>query len=64
MHPHSHLSEQEIQRREKLAELNKLGIDAYPAESFVINTSARDILTHYHAEKIEFKNVSLAGRIM
>ena len=26
-----HLSEQEIIRREKLAELNKLGIDAYPA---------------------------------
>lgn len=64
MHPHSHLSEQEIQRREKLTELNKLGIDAYPAESFAINTSARDILTHYHAEKIEFKNVCLAGRIM
>ena len=26
-----HLSEQEIIRREKLTELNKLGIDAYPA---------------------------------
>ncbi len=64
MSQHTQLSEQEILRREKLAELNKLGINAYPAEEFEVNTSANDILTHYEAGKIEFKNVSIAGRIM
>lgn len=58
------LNEQELLRRQKLQEIEKLGINAYPAELFEINTSAKDILTHYHAEKIEFKNISIAGRIM
>lgn len=62
MHPHH--SEQEILRREKLAELQKLGIEAYPAEQFEVNTSASDILTNYPSGKIEFKNISIAGRLM
>jgi len=64
MHHSSNLSEQEIVRREKLAELNKLGINAYPADKYEVNTSANDILTNYQSDKIEFKNISIAGRIM
>ena len=59
-----HLSEQELLRREKLEELNKLGINAYPADSFEVNTSANDILTNYQSDKIEFKNITIAGRVM
>jgi lysyl-tRNA synthetase class 2 len=58
------LNEQELLRRQKLQELEKMGINAYPADLFEINTSAKDIHTHYHAEKIEFKSISIAGRIM
>ena len=32
-----HLSEQEIIRREKLEELKKLGIDAYPAALYPVS---------------------------
>ncbi len=64
MHNQAHLSEQELLRREKLTELQKAGVNPYPAEGFDINTSSQDILTHYHADKIEFKSVSIAGRIM
>lgn len=58
------LSEQELIRRQSLQELIKLGINPYPAELFEVNTSAQDIHTHYHNQKIEFKDVSIAGRIM
>ncbi|HEY9341872.1 MAG TPA: lysine--tRNA ligase, partial [Hanamia sp.] len=61
-----HLSEQEIIRREKLQELNKLGIDAYPAELFPVNTSAAFIKENYKGEenKADFADVCIAGRIM
>ncbi|HMR57146.1 MAG TPA: OB-fold nucleic acid binding domain-containing protein, partial [Cyclobacteriaceae bacterium] len=58
------LSEQELIRRQSLQELQKLGINPYPAELFEVNTSAHDIHTHYPNQKIEYKDVSLAGRIM
>ncbi|MCU0442752.1 MAG: lysine--tRNA ligase [Bacteroidia bacterium] len=58
------LNDQELLRRQKLHEIEQLGINPYPAQLFEVNTSAMDILTHYHAEKIEFKNISIAGRIM
>ena len=62
----SHLSEQEIIRRDKLAELNKLGIDAYPAPLYPVNISAASVKQNYKGEenKAEFANVCLAGRIM
>ena len=41
------LSEQEIQRRQALQELRKLGIDPYPAEAFEVNVSAKDIKEKY-----------------
>ncbi|MFH1320332.1 MAG: lysine--tRNA ligase [Bacteroidota bacterium] len=58
------LSEQEIIRRNSLDELRKLGIDPYPAELFEINASAKDILKNYERDKIHYKTVSIAGRIM
>lgn len=38
-----HLSEQEIIRREKLAELNKMGVDAYPAALYPVSHQATEI---------------------
>jgi lysyl-tRNA synthetase, class II len=58
------LSEQEIKRREKREELLKMGIDPYPADLFKVNTSTHDILTHYNSDKIDYKDISIAGRIL
>ncbi|GAB4188448.1 MAG: lysine--tRNA ligase [Thermoflexibacter sp.] len=58
------LSEPEIQRRQKREELMKLGIDPYPAELYEVNVTARDILQNYERRKIDYKNVSIAGRLM
>jgi len=58
------LSEQEILRRKKLEEIVKLGINAYPADLYEVNVSARDILENYERDKTNYKNVSIAGRIM
>lgn len=58
------LSEQEIIRRQSKEELEKLGINPYPAELFDINVSAREILEHFEAEQKNYQQVSIAGRIM
>ncbi len=61
-----HLSEQELIRREKLTELTKMGIDAYPAALYPVNTNSAYIKEHYKGEenKADFVDVCLAGRIM
>ncbi len=61
-----HLSEQEIIRREKLQELQKLGIDPYPAPLYPVNSTAAYIKENYKGEenKADFADVCLAGRIM
>ena len=59
------LSEQELLRREKLAELIMMGIEPYPAPLFPVNAFSTDIKTNYTEEKKEeFADVCLAGRIM
>jgi len=59
------LSEQEIIRRDKLQELQKLGIDAYPAAEYPVNNTSVNIKEHYsEATKDQFQEVCLAGRIM
>lgn len=59
------LSEQEVVRREKLKELQALGIDPYPAPLFEITHTAKEIKEQYTEEKKEaFKSVTIAGRIM
>ena len=61
-----HLSEQEVIRREKLEELKSLGIDAYPAALYPVNSHAAFIKENYKGEenKADFADVCLAGRIM
>ncbi|MFZ1527372.1 MAG: lysine--tRNA ligase [Ferruginibacter sp.] len=61
-----HLSEQEIIRREKLEELAKLGIDAYPAPLYPVNSNAAFIKENYKGEenKADFSDLCIAGRLM
>jgi len=61
-----HLSEQEQIRREKLAELQKLGIDPFPAPLYPVNTTSAYIKENYKGEenKADFAEVCLAGRLM
>ncbi len=54
------LSEQEKIRREKLAELIKLGINPYPAELYPVDHLSEEIKTKFS----ENKKVVIAGRIM
>lgn len=58
------LSEPELLRRQAREELSKMGIDPYPAATFEVNASAYDILKNYESQKIEYKNISIAGRLM
>ena len=59
------LSEQELVRREKLKELQTLGIDPYPAPLYEVTHTAKEIKEQYTEEKKdEFKSISIAGRIM
>lgn len=57
------LSEQEINRRESLAELKKLGIDPYPAEEYSTNAFSTDIKENFD-ENAEPRQVCIAGRMM
>ncbi len=58
------LSEQELVRRNSLNELLKLGINPYPANLFEVNSNAKDISENYERDKLSYKNISIAGRIM
>lgn len=60
-----HLSEQEIIRRQKLQELNALGIDAYPAALYPVSHYSTDIKEQFtEATKEQFAAVTVAGRVM
>ena len=54
------LSEQEILRRQKLAQLRELGIEPYPASLFPVDTLSSEVKHDFQ----EGKKVCLAGRIM
>jgi lysyl-tRNA synthetase, class II len=58
------LSEQEIIRREALKKLNDLGINPFPSEGFSVNVNTMDILENYPKRKTDYKNISIAGRLM
>ncbi len=58
------LNEQETIRRQSLNEIVALGINPFPAELWDINASAEEINENYENNKIEYKNVCMAGRIM
>lgn len=54
------LSEQEIIRREKLQTLEKMGINAFPAEEYKITETTKSIKRDF----VEGKKVTIAGRLM
>ncbi len=58
------LSEQEIIRRNSLEELIRLGVDPYPAETYEVNATIKEIIDHFEEDQAKFQEVSLAGRIM
>ena len=60
----SHLSEQELIRRDKLKQLEELGINAYPAPMFEVNCTSQQILSTYDDVAKNLQDVSIAGRIM
>ncbi|MBI2721888.1 MAG: lysine--tRNA ligase [Bacteroidetes bacterium] len=60
----SNLSEQEILRRQKLVEIRALGINPYPADEFKVNANALDIKDNYDRDKLNYKDISIAGRLM
>jgi len=60
----SGLSEQEQLRRDSMQELVRLGINPYPAEVYDVNVTAADILENYERDKTNYKNISIAGRVM
>ena len=57
------LSEQEIVRRESLAELRNIGIEPYPAAEYPTNAFSTDILNEFNDED-EPREVCIAGRMM
>ena len=58
------LSEQEQQRRESMQELMRMGIDPFPAATFEINSTAKDILANFEKNPTAYQQISIAGRIM
>ncbi|HAI84043.1 MAG TPA: lysine--tRNA ligase [Chitinophagaceae bacterium] len=61
----AHLSEQEQIRRDKRNELEKIGIDPYPAALYPVSHYSADIKAQFSEEHKEaFANVCVAGRIM
>ncbi len=57
-------SEQELQRRNERKELLEMGIDPYPADKFDVNVTIKDILENYERRKTDYKDISIAGRLM
>ena len=57
------LSEQELQRRQSLAELRNLGIDPYPAAEYVVSAYSTDIKNEFSDDAPQ-RDVTIAGRIM
>ena len=57
------LSEQEIVRREALAELRNMGIEPYPAAEYPTNAFSTDILAEF-SDEAEPREVCIAGRMM
>ncbi|MBR3976909.1 MAG: lysine--tRNA ligase [Bacteroidaceae bacterium] len=57
------LSEQEIVRREALAELRNMGIEPYPAAEYPTNAFSTDIIAEF-SDDAEPREVCIAGRMM
>jgi lysyl-tRNA synthetase class 2 len=57
------LSEQELVRRESLAQMRSLGIDPYPAAEYTVTGHADEIVANFSDDQ-ERRNVTVAGRVM
>lgn len=60
----THLSEQEINRRENLQKIIDLGINPYPSELFPVNAYAADIKKDFKPDEESVMEVVVAGRMM
>lgn len=58
------LSEQEIVRRNSLNRLREMGIDAYPAEEFVVDAWSEEAKANFSDDDAEPRQVRMAGRVM
>ena len=58
------LSEQEIQRRNSLEELRKMGIEPYPAAEYPVNAYSEDIKNEFSDDAETPREVCIAGRLM
>ncbi|MCH8318898.1 MAG: lysine--tRNA ligase, partial [Bacteroidetes bacterium] len=58
------LTEQQQRRRTELEELIKLGINPYPPDTYQVNVTIEDILKNYESRKADYKNISIAARLM
>ncbi len=58
------LSEQEIQRRQEKEELENLGINPYPSETYEVTHFAKEIKADFEDKPEAFEEVTLAGRLM
>jgi lysyl-tRNA synthetase class 2 len=58
------LNEQEIIRRDNLEKIIELGVNPYPPQGFEINVSSKEVHENYNPEIGNYKEVSLAGRLM
>ena len=58
------LSEQEILRRQSLAQLRMLGINPYPAEMFEITAQSQEIVANFNPDIKNYQQVRMAGRLM
>lgn len=58
------LNEQELIRRQKLAELSEKGVNAYPAELWLITHTSSEMLAGFATNPDAYKEISFAGRVM
>ncbi|NEM98299.1 lysine--tRNA ligase [Pontibacter burrus] len=58
------LSEQELRRRHEREELEKMGINPYPSETFEVTATAKEIKENLDKDKNNYQEVTLAGRLM
>lgn len=58
------LNEQEINRRNALAQMRELGIEPYPAAMYPVNVTTEDIAKRFNPEEGNYQDIAIAGRIM
>lgn len=57
------LSEQELNRRQSLEELRKMGINPYPAAEYPVNAYSEEIRNNFD-DNAALRTVCIAGRLM